>query len=131
MTRNSTIEISSETGTYEALANVPVLRIKDHILGKSYRLSLIYCSPATSQRLNKTYREKDYPTNILTFPLETDTGEIYICRSVAKRDAKKFEMSYTQFITLLIVHGCLHLRGLEHGEEMEKLEDELSKKFYN
>jgi probable rRNA maturation factor len=122
--------ITSETGSFKLLLSVPVEKIKNDLLGKDYDLTLIYCSPKTSKKLNSELRDKDYPTNILSFPLDKKLGEIYICRSVAKRDAKNFNMSYTQFITLLIVHGCLHLKGLDHGDVMDTLENEYTKKYY-
>lgn len=123
--------ITSETGNFNVLLSVPVEKIKNELLGKDYDFTLIYCSPKTSKKLNSELRDKDYPTNILSFPLDKKLGEIYICRSVAKRDAKNFNMSYTQFITLLIVHGCLHLKGLEHGDVMDTLENEYTKKYYS
>ncbi len=121
------LEIVSETGT---IPNVPVLNIKEKILGKKFNLNLIYCSPNKSRELNRTYRDKDYPTNILTFPLSESEGEIYICRSVARAGHKEFDMSYAKFLTLLVVHGMLHLKGVDHGEAMEKLEHDYTEKFY-
>jgi ssRNA-specific RNase YbeY (16S rRNA maturation enzyme) len=88
------LEIVSETGT---IPNVPVLNIKEKILGKKFNVNLIYCSPKKSQELNKTYRDKDYPTNILTFPLSDTEGEIYICRSIARKGYKEFDMSYAKW----------------------------------
>lgn len=112
------------------LPKVPFLPIKEKLLGKSYDLTITFCSPKESQEKNKLYRDKDYPTNILSFPLSETEGEIYISLSVARRDAKKFEMSYEKFLHLLLVHGCLHLKGHEHGSTMEELEDKLVKTFY-
>jgi rRNA maturation RNase YbeY len=57
-------------------------------------------------------------------------GEIYICLSIAKKDAKKFEMSYNKFLHLLVIHGVLHLKGHAHGSTMEELEDSYVQKFY-
>jgi ssRNA-specific RNase YbeY (16S rRNA maturation enzyme) len=48
---------------------------------------------------------------------------------VVKKEAKNFSLSYKEFLTLLIVHGCLHLKGLDHGGKMDKLEEKYSKKF--
>lgn len=121
------LEIVSETGT---IPNVPVLNIKEKILGKKFNLNLIYCSPKKSRELNNTYRGKDYPTNILTFPMSESDGEIYICRSIARKGYKEFDMSYDKFLTLLVVHGMLHLKGVDHGEAMEKLEHDYTEKFY-
>lgn len=112
------------------IPSVPFLPIKEKILGKKYDLTVIFCTPKESQERNRTYREKDYPTNILSFPLSDTEGEIYICLSIARRDAKKFEMSYQKFLHLLVIHGCLHLKGHDHGSTMEKLEDVNLKHFF-
>ena len=50
----------------------------------------------------------------------------YICRSVARKQYKDFDMSYEKYPTLLVVHGILHLKGHDHST-MEELEDELTK----
>ncbi|MBP9782647.1 MAG: rRNA maturation RNase YbeY [Candidatus Pacebacteria bacterium] len=113
------------------LPNVPFLEIKDKLLGKSYDLTVIFCTPQESQDRNKTYRDKDYPTNILSFPLDERTGEIYICLSIARRDAKKFDMTYDQFLHLLVIHGCLHLKGHDHGSTMDSLEEKHLKQFFH
>jgi probable rRNA maturation factor len=113
------------------LPNVPFLEIKDKLLGKSYDLTVTFCTPKESQERNKTYRDKDYPTNILSFPLDEHTGEIYICLSIARRDAKKFDMTYDQFLHLLVIHGCLHLKGHDHGSTMDSLEEKHLKQFFH
>jgi rRNA maturation RNase YbeY len=112
------------------LPDVPFLLIKEKLLGKTYDLTVVFCTPKESQEKNKTYRAKDYPTNILSFPLSKDEGEIYISLSTARKDATKFQMTFPQFLHLLFIHGCLHLKGLEHGSTMEELEDSYLHKFY-
>lgn len=112
------------------LPEIPFEEIKNTILGKKYELTFIFCTPKESQERNKTYRDKDYPTNILSFPLEENEGEIYISLATARKDAKKFEMSYLQFLHLLTVHGMLHLKGYDHGSTMEELEEKYCKKFF-
>jgi rRNA maturation RNase YbeY len=112
------------------IPSLPFLSIKEKILGKQYDLTIIFCSPKESQERNKTYRDKDYPTNILSFPLSDKEGEIYISLSTVRKDFKKFDMSYQKFLHLLIVHGVLHLKGYDHGSTMEELEESNLKKFY-
>lgn len=112
------------------LPGVPFLSIKEKILGKKYNLTIIFCTPKESQERNKEYRNKDHPTNILSFPLSETEGEIYISLSIARKDAKKFEMSYLKFLHLLVVHGTLHLKGYDHGSTMDTLEDTYLSKFY-
>ena len=104
-------------------------KIKDSVLGKDYELSWVFIGIKKSQALNKKYRKKDKPTNILTFPLSKTEGEIFICPEVAKSDAKKFDMKENEFIGFLFIHGLLHLKGLKHGKKMEKEEEKLRKKL--
>jgi probable rRNA maturation factor len=112
------------------LPNVPFLLIKEKLLGKKYNLTIVFCTPKESQEKNKQYRNKDYPTNILSFPLDETEGEIYISLSTARKDAKKFELSYQKFLHLLFIHGCLHLKGHDHGSTMERLEDTNLQHFF-
>ena len=109
---------------------VPFLHIKEKIIGKNYNLTVTFCTPEESRLRNKAYRDKDYPTNILSFPLSDTEGEIYISLSTARRDAKKFEMSYQKFLHLLFIHGVLHLKGHDHGSTMEGLEDSYLETFF-
>ena len=112
------------------LPDVPFLLVKEKLLDKQYNLTVVFCTPKESQEKNKTYRGKDYPTNILSFPLSDTEGEIYISLSTARKDAKQFEMTYEQFLHLLFIHGCLHLKGHDHGSTMEELEDKYLKAFF-
>lgn len=109
---------------------VPFLSIKEKILGKKYDLTIIFCTPKESKERNGVYRDKNYPTNILSFPLSKDEGEIYISLSTVRQDAKNFDMSYKKFLHLLVIHGILHLKGLAHGSTMEKLEDTYLNQFF-
>jgi rRNA maturation RNase YbeY len=112
------------------LPDMPFLEMKETILGKKYNLTVIFCTPKESQERNHSYRDKNYPTNILSFPLDDKEGEIYISLSTVRRDAKKFDMSYNQFLHLLLAHGMLHLKGLDHGSTMETLEQKYYKQFF-
>lgn len=113
-----------------SLPDVPFLSIKEKILGKKYELTIIFCTPKESEERNTAYRDKNYPTNILSFPLSKDEGEIYISLATVRRDAKKFDMSYHKFLHLLVIHGILHLKGFDHGSTMEKLEDTYLHTFF-
>ena len=97
--------------------------IKDHILGKRYTLSVVYVSRARMQKLNRTYRKKNEPTDILSFPLSKTSGEIILHLESVKKKSKTFGLSFRAYLTFLFIHGCLHLKGHEHGRTMEKLED--------
>ena len=121
--------VTKKGGLIERALFLHIKDIKNEILKEKYSLSVNFVSPKIAQDLNIKYRDKNYIPNILSFPLSKNEGEIFICLSIVKKEAKNFSLSYKQFLTLLIVHGCLHLKGLDHGEKMEKLEDKYSKKF--
>lgn len=111
------------------LPRLPFVVMKNKILGEDYELSVVCVSKKESQRLNKQWRDKDYPTNILSFPLTENSGEIVLQLDIVKRDAPNFDMNYTNFLKFLVIHGCLHLKGFEHGSTMEKEEKKYLKIF--
>lgn len=115
--------------TRTTIPRLPFEKIKDEVLGKKYALSLVFIGKKQSQKINKKYRKKDTPANILSFPLSRCEGEIYITPMEIRRDAKKFIMSYRSFFALIFIHGLLHLKGLSHGSTMEKKEDVWLKHF--
>jgi len=63
--------------------------IKESILGKKYELSLVFIGDKLSKKLNKNYRQKDYGANILSFPLDKNSGEIFINIPNSKKECKK------------------------------------------
>ena len=101
---------------------IPAATIVEKIAGKRYNLSLVFVGEKRAQSLNMQCRKKDYIPNVLSFPLDDSTGEIYICPSVAKKEAKNFNLSYRGYISFLLIHGLLHLKGHAHGATMEGLE---------
>ncbi len=104
-------------------------KIKNTALGKSYALSFSFTTSAKMRKLNLIYRDIDKPTDILSFPLSKNEGEIYISKVEARKEAKKFERSFENFLDFLFIHGCVHLKGFDHGDKMEKQELLLRKKF--
>ena len=94
-----------------------------------------------SQTLNREYRGKDYPTNVLSFPFEVPEGidlpllgDLVICRQVMEREAREQQISLASHWAHLAVHGTLHLLGYDHieeaeAEEMEGLETQIMQKL--
>lgn len=92
---------------------------------------------AESQQLNHTYRGKDKPTNVLSFPFEAPAGielpllgDLIICRQVVEREAQEQEKPLLAHWAHMVVHGSLHLLGYDHiedaeAEEMESIETEI------
>ena len=108
---------------------LPFCKMKKNVLGKKYELSLVFIGNKRSQKLNKQHRGIDKPTNILTFPLDKNEGEIFLDLTRAKTDAPLFDRNTKSFVGLLFIHGLLHLKGFSHGSTMEKEENKLCKKF--
>ncbi|MFV3368929.1 rRNA maturation RNase YbeY [Pseudomonas sp. NY15435] len=90
------------------------------------------------RELNKTWRHKDYATNVLSFPADVPDelldipllGDLVICAPVVTREAAEQGKSAQAHWAHLVIHGCLHLLGYDHiededAEEMEALEREL------
>ncbi|QRY81251.1 rRNA maturation RNase YbeY [Pseudomonas sp. PDNC002] len=90
------------------------------------------------RELNKTWRHKDYATNVLSFPADVPDelldipllGDLVICAPVVTREAAEQGKSAEAHWAHLVIHGCLHLLGYDHiddveAEEMESLEREL------
>jgi probable rRNA maturation factor len=117
--------------TKDKLPACPFVDIKDDILGKDYVLSVAFVSESVSKKLNKNYRQKDYPANVLSFPFSEKSGEIVLCPSVIKKEAKNFDRTFRQFIGFLVIHGMLHLKGMEHSSKMEREEKKYDQKYFN
>jgi len=113
-------------------AKIPAIdfsAIKNAILGKDYELTFIITTPAKIRKYNMTYRGKDEPTDILSFPYSDKNGEIYVCPSETKKEAKKFDRKYDNFFVFLFIHGCTHLKGYDHSATMESIEVKYRKQF--
>lgn len=92
---------------------------------------------AESNELNLTYRGKDKPTNVLSFPFEAPPGielpllgDLVICRQVVEQEAVEQEKPLEAHWAHMVIHGSLHLLGYDHieddeAEEMEALETEI------
>ena len=97
--------------------------------------------PAESRRLNREYRGKDRPTNVLSFPasaesrrLEGDLGDLVICAAVVAREAREQGKARPAHWAHMVVHGILHLHGFDHerpreARAMERLEVEILRGF--
>ncbi len=105
------------------------LRIKNKVLGKKYCLSVTFVGEKKARILNKQWRKKDYATDILSFPLDKDSGEIIFCEKPLIRKAKEFKRSPKNYLVFLFIHGLFHLKGMAHGSTMESEEEKIRKFF--
>jgi len=101
---------------------LPFVDIKNAILGDDYDLSIVFPTLGNSKKLHQQWKKKSGPVNILSFPLDNNSGEIILTLSKARSEAKKYQRSYHNHLIFLLIHGCLHLKGMTHGAKMEKEE---------
>jgi probable rRNA maturation factor len=124
-------------------------------------VSLLFVDEDAMAALNEQFLGKSGPTDVLSFPIEDEPGptgrspdlggsgpgtsaeqgaltllgDVVICPEVAFRHAAEHEVPLEDEVALLVVHGLLHLLGLDHeddaeAEQMEALEQQLLKRFY-
>ena len=133
------------------------------IVGET-EVSLLFVDEATIASLNERFLDGAGPTAVLSFPIEDEVdrsgrspdeggtgpgsieadtgrrllllGDVVICPAVAARHAEEHGVSLEDEIALLVVHGILHLLGLDHqveeeAERMERREQQLLSRFYH
>jgi len=79
-------------------------------------IGIISVSAAESLRLNRRYRNKRTPANVLSFLYGKEYGEIIVCPAVIRREAKTQKHSFEYQMTWYILHGIIHLSGLHHEQ---------------
>ena len=84
-------------------------------------MTLRYVAEAEARRLNLEYRGRDYATNVLTFVYSSRplAGDIVVCAPVVAREAREHGRTVADHHAHMLVHGLLHLQGLDHEAEAE------------
>jgi probable rRNA maturation factor len=126
-------------------------------------LSMLFVDEGAIAELNKRFLDRDGPTDVLAFPIDDDVyeggrlpdslgpagpadeiepsdlptllGDVVLCPAVARRNAPEHAGSYDDEMALLVVHGILHLLGMDHVDDqearaMERREQELLDRFH-
>ncbi len=112
---------------------------------QAIEVSVVLADNALIQKLNRDYREKDKPTNVLSFPMTDQDdldeeakficlGDIIISYETITAESEEQEKSFLDHYTHMLVHGCLHLMHYDHiteelANEMEGLEIEILSSF--
>lgn len=108
---------------------------------KTLDISIVLADNDFVQNLNKNYRDKDKPTNVLSFPqTESDAinnnipfvslGDIIVAYETIENEASQQNKTFKNHYTHMLIHGCLHLLHFDHqtdeqAQEMESLEIEI------
>ncbi len=137
------VDVSYETDLYREAA--PEKRVKEWVFAvlqsldvEPCELSVSFVGDAQMQELNKTYRDRDESTDILSFVQEDDVadfswpeltfaedsappvelrvlGDMVISIDTLKRNAQSFSVDFDEELFRLLIHGLLHLLGLDHA----------------
>jgi probable rRNA maturation factor len=97
-------------------------------------LSLVFVNSKQIKQLNKQWRQKDYVTDVLSFPMDVieddgfgdglplEIGEVIVCLEKAFQQAEEYRHSFEREIAFLFVHGFLHVLGFDHMNEKDEKE---------
>lgn len=98
-------------------------------------VTVISISAKESQRLNRLYRKKNKPTNVLSFRYGPEYGEILLCPEIIRQEARKQGNAQKYQMTWMVAHGMMHLGGAHHeygrtmAKKFEWLEERILKKM--
>ena len=83
-------------------------------------LSLVFLKELKMQELNRVYRGKNKPTNVLSFQEEElGLGELVLCPAVIRKDAKKYGITFKAELIRIFIHGMMHLLGYDHEKDAD------------
>ncbi|HSN80990.1 MAG TPA: rRNA maturation RNase YbeY [Polyangiales bacterium] len=98
---------------------------------KDAELSILLCDDETIRALNRRYRKKDKPTDVLAFPMQDEPtpagstgllGDVVISVPTAARQAAAHDRPIIAEVTFLLAHGLLHLLGYDHATKRQERE---------
>ena len=123
------VEINNQTS--ETIDEAAFCRVAERILKQEGRqdssFSLAFVGEEESRRLNREYRKKDKPANVLSFPESAfGLGEVILCPAQIRREANEYGIIYSMHLLRVFIHGILHLLGYDH--EKGALETKLMEK---
>lgn len=141
------IEINNLTKDNVSIAVLK--KIAESILKKEkngkFNLSIALVDQKSITRLNKKYRKKNKPTDVLSFGRDKSSdyqfrsseekntlGEIVICLQEVAKNAKRFKFTFKKELNRVLVHGILHLLGYEHeGSEKDAILMRAKEEYYS
>ena len=137
-----TIIVRNETRARPALSKPRIEKIaaavKQELRHKGVLIfSVTFVSNQKIRVLNKKYRHKDKPTDILSFRTgeEYEAGDIFLAPEYIRKQLEKSKRPAEQWHTRLLIHGLLHLLGFTHGRradfaKMNRIEEKIFRRFY-
>jgi len=115
-----------------------IRKVLDMLGHRNWELSVLFCNNRYIKSLNAQYRNKDEPTDVLSFPLGETTpegrvylpGDLVVSLEALEENARFFNVTEDEELRRLLVHGILHLSGEDHAtnkpeEPMLKAQEEI------
>ena len=116
-------------------------------ISKNFYFTVHSINEDESKKINKKTFNKNFPTDVLSFPLHNnidsinnldknmseDMGDMFVCRNVIKKNAKIYNKDFSEELQYIVIHGLLHLIGYSHkkNDKLKIYEEELMKRIWN
>ena len=116
-------------------------------ISKNFYFTVHSINEDESKKINKKTFNKNFPTDVLSFPLynnidsinnldknmSEDMGDMFVCRNVIKKNAKIYNKNFSEELQYIVIHGLLHLIGYSHkkNDKLKIYEEELMKRIWN
>ena len=116
-------------------------------ISKNFYFTVHSINEDESKKINKKPFNKNFPTDVLSFPLYSnidsinnldknmseDMGDMFVCRNVIKKNAKIYNKDFSEELQYIVIHGLLHLIGYSHkkNDKLKIYEEELMKRIWN
>ena len=97
---------------------------------KKKDLSVALVAPLRIKELNKRYRKKNRPTDVLSFQDKENWGEIVICPVEVEKNAQKFNSNFKNELSRVLIHGVLHLLGYDHEKDKDEEKMRQKEEYY-
>ena len=116
-------------------------------ISKNFYFTVHSINEDESKKINKKTFNKNFPTDVLSFPLynnidsinnldknmSEDMGDMFVCRNVIKKNAKIYNKDFSEELQYIVIHGLLHLICYSHkkNDKFKIYEEELMKRIWN
>lgn len=97
----------------------------------TFSVSVVFVDRKKIQALNRVYRRKNEPTDILSFNYSSGynkkgvEGELFLCPEAIKKSAQKNKVSFQKELAFVLSHGVLHILGFRHGRKMYEIQNKI------
>ena len=130
------VRVTTQGGPFAGASAATIRRRAEKMLGHldlgAVELSIALVDDATIRTLNREYRHKDKPTDVLAFPLEDVApgsapeggllGDVILSIETARAQARRNRRALLAELTMLLAHGLLHLIGYDHQTDAQEQE---------